>query len=131
MATATTTAPKSVKATPKRRQPLPGEVNITNNEVARDALETLRDLKRAERAGEKAKRTRKGNAKNPGVEAVIRELLVTPESVLVVAGQPVAKLSSERHIDVADMTLLAESFPEAYAACVSRVTYRNVEVTGV
>ncbi len=128
MATATTTAPKSTRT---RRQPLPGEVNVTNNAEARAALDALRVLKRAERAGDKAKRERKGNAKNPGPEAVIRNLLSTPESVLVVAGQPVANLSSERYIDVPDLALLAESFPEAYAACVTRKFYRNVEVTGV
>lgn len=125
MATATTTAPKT------RRQALPGEVNITNNKEARAALDELRDLKRAERAGAAATRKRKGNSKNPGVEAAIRDLLATPESVLVIAGQPVANLSSERHIDVVDAEKLAQAFPEAYAACVTRKYYRNVEVTGV
>lgn len=124
MATATTTAPK----TRQRRQALPGEVNITNNAEARAALEVLREQKRAERAGAKAKRERTAKG---GSEAVIRDLLNTPEAVLVVAGQPVANLSSERHIDVPDLAKLAEAFPEAYAACVTRKYYRNVEVTGV
>ena len=128
MATATTTAPKSVKATPKRRQPLPGEVNITNNKEARAALDTLREQKRSERAGAKAKRERTAKG---GSESVIRGLLTNPEAVLVVAGQPVGNLSSERHIDVPDLAKLAEAFPEAYAACVTRKYYRNVEVTGV
>ena len=124
MATATTTAPKSRQ----RRQPLPGEVNITNNAEARAALEVLREQKRAERAGAKAKRERTAKG---GSEAVIRGLLATDSAVLVVAGQPVANLSSQRHIDVPDLNKLAEAFPEAYAACVTRKYYRNVEVTGV
>lgn len=128
MATSTITKSAAPKA---RRQALPGEVNITNNKDARAALDTLRTLKRAERAGAKATRERKGSGKNPGVESVIRGLLTTPESVLVVAGQPVANLSSERHIDVVDAEKLALAFPEAYAACVTRKYYRNVEVTGV
>lgn len=120
MATATTTR--------TRRTPLVGEVNITNNAEARAALATLRVQKRAERDGAKAKRERTAD---DGSEALIRELLSTPEAVIVIAGQPVAKLSSERHIDVPDLKKLAEAFPEAYEACVTRKYYRNVEVTGV
>lgn len=125
MATATTTAPKSTKT---RRQALPGEVNITNNKEARAALDVLREQKRSERAGAKAKRERTAKG---GSESVIRGLMANADSVLVVAGQPVANLSSERHIDVPDLAKLAEVFPEAYAACVTRKYYRNVEVTGV
>lgn len=125
--TASATATKTT--TPRaRRTPLVGEVNITNDAAARAAIETLRVQKRAERAGGKAKRERTAEG---GSEAVIRALLTSPESVLVIAGQPVAKLSSERHIPVPDLKKLAEMFPEAYAACVTDVTYRNVEVTGV
>lgn len=124
MATSTITAPK----TSTRRKPLPGEVNITNDVAARAALETLREQKRAERAGAKAKRLR--TAKD-GSEAILRPLLAAEGAVLVVAGQPVGNLSSERHIDVPDLALLASHYPEAYAACVTRKFYRNVEVTGV
>lgn len=125
MATATTTAPKSTKT---RRQALPGEVNITNNKEARAALDAIREQKRSERAGAKAKRERTAKG---GSESVIRALLTNPDAVLVVAGQPVGNLSSERHIDVPDLAKLAEAYPEAYAACVTRKYYRNVEVTGV
>lgn len=123
---ATSTITKSAPKT--RRQALPGEVNITNNKEARAALDVLREQKRSERAGAKAKRERTAKG---GSESVIRGLLTNPESVLVVAGQPVGNLSSERHIDVPDLAKLAEAFPEAYAACVTRKFYRNVEVTGV
>lgn len=113
-----------------RRQALPGEVNITNNSEAREALEAVREQKRAERAGASAKRQRTAA---DGSEATLRALLGAEDSegVLVIAGQPVAKYSSQRHIDVPDLKLLAESFPEAYEACVTRKFYRNVEVTGV
>lgn len=103
-----------------RRQALPGEVNITNNPEARAALDQFRAQKARETDGALAKRERTAEG---GSESILRDALGENGSVLVVNGQPVVKVSSQRHNTTVNTALLATAFPEAYAACVTKVPY--------
>lgn len=107
-----------------RRQALPGEVNITKDAEARAALDLFREQKAREADGAKAKRERTASG---GTESILRDRLGSEGSVLVVNGQPVAKVSSERHTVKVDMELLAATYPEAYAACVAKVPYTFIQ----
>lgn len=111
----------AAKVTRKRRQPLPGEVNITNDKGARALLDTVRGHKVTERAGAAAARERKV------AEGALRSIM-GEGTVLVIGGQPVAKVSSVRHTPKVDLEALALGWPEAYAAVVSQVPYTYLEV---
>ncbi len=115
-------------ATPKRvrRVPLAGEVNITNDAEARAALDTFRAQKVRESDGAAAKRERTAPG---GSEAILRDRLGENGTVLVVNGQPVAKVSSVRHSVKVDLETLQTLFPEAYAAVVTREPYTFIQAS--
>ena len=122
MSTSTITAPVPVKPARTRRKALPGEVNITNDAGARALLTTVRERKVLEREGAAAARERKV------AEGALREIMGDSGKVLVINGQPVAKVSSPRHTTKVDLAALALGWPEAYAAVVSEVPYTYLEV---
>lgn len=114
-------AASATKVTRARRKPLPGEVNITNDKGARALLDTVRTHKVTERAGAAAARERKV------AEGALRSIM-GEGTVLVIGGQPVAKVSSPRNTTKVDLEALALGWPEAYAAVVSQVPYTYLEV---
>lgn len=114
-------------ATKTRRVAAPGEVNVTNNDEARALLRTLAEQKKAESAGDKAKRERKGTSAKPGTEPRLREIL-GDGTHFVINGQSVAKVSSPRSIKTINYALLETLYPEAYAACVGSVEYDFLQI---
>ena len=100
---------------------IPGtSVNITNKAEVRDALKRIKTLKALEAAGAAAERERKA------LEAeVVRPAFGTAES-LIVLGQTVAKLSSERVSHKYDTATLLLGWPDVHEAIHSEVPYRFV-----
>lgn len=112
---ATTTAQRRNKL----RQP---GLNITNDQAALDLVQAIREKKTIERAGAAAERERKDT-----LEPQLRDLM-GDETQIVVRGQVIASLSSQRHSTIVDLEKLKLAFPEAYAAVVSQKPYRFVQV---
>ena len=112
---ATTTAQRRNKKT------LPG-LNITNDAELIELVQTIRERKTIERAGAAAERERK-NDLEPKLRAAMGD-----ESQIIVRGQVIASLSSQRHSTIVDLDKLKLAFPEAYAAVVSEKPYRFVQV---
>lgn len=96
-------------------------LNITNKPEMRDALARIAELKEIERAGAAAERERKA------LEADLRADMGDAET-LIVRGNVVAKLSSQRNAHVYDYAMLLEAFPEAYDAVHSLKPYRFLTV---
>lgn len=112
---ATTTAERRNKKT------LPG-LNITNDAELIELVQTIREKKTIERAGAAAERERK-NELEPRLKDAMGD-----ETQIVVRGQVIASLSSQRHSTIVDLEKLKLAFPEAYAAVVSQKPYRFVQV---
>ena len=110
------TATKSTKSTADVMS-----LNITNKPELRDALKRITELKAIERAAAAAERERKA------LEADLREQMGDAET-LVVRGNVVAKLSSERTTHLYNYDLLVQAFPEAYTAVHSERKYRFLTV---
>jgi hypothetical protein len=102
MTATTITAPVTVKP-----------VNFTNNQEAREALNTFREAK----AAEKAAKERKEQA-----EAILREALGDAKSAIIL-GQTVLKVSSLRERKSTDAKALQAGWPEAYQATLKVSTY--------
>ena len=81
----------------------------------------VRAEKVIEREGAAAKRRRVVS------EEALRNVMGAGK-VLVIGGQPVAKVSSPRSTKKVDFDLLLTAYPEAYAAVVSLVEYDYLEV---
>lgn len=96
-------------------------LNVTNDEVLLAKVERIRSLKTIERAGAEAERERKS------IEAELRDAMGV-ETQVVVRGQVIASLSSQRHSTIVDQSTLKLVFPEAFAACVSQKPYRFVQI---
>lgn len=109
--------------TAQRRNKLrePG-LNITNDQPLIDLVQAIREKKTIERAGAAAERERKDTLE-PQLRAAMGD-----ETQIVVRGQVIASLSSQRHSTIVDLDKLKLAFPEAYAAVVSEKPYRFVQV---
>lgn len=109
--------------TAQRRNKLrePG-LNITNDQPLIDLVQAIREKKTIERAGAAAERERKDTLE-PQLRAAMGD-----ETQIVVRGQVIASLSSQRHSTIVDLEKLKLAFPEAYAAVVSEKPYRFVQV---
>lgn len=99
---------------------LPG-LNITNDAALIEKVQRIREYKTIERAAAEAERKRKV------LEAELRAEM-GDETQIVVRGQVIASLSSQRHAVVTDLKTLQSAFPEAFQACVSQKPYRFVTV---
>ncbi len=102
-----------------KRQP---GLNITNDAELIADVQRIRELKTIERAGSKAERERK-DVLEPKLRAAMGE-----ETQIVLRGQVIASLSSQRSSTIVDLDKLKLAFPEAYAAVVSQKPYRFVQV---
>ena len=109
--------------TAQRRNKLrePG-LNITNDQPLIDLVQAIREKKTIERAGAAAERERKDKLE-PQLRAAMGD-----ETQIVVRGQVIASLSSQRHSTIVDLDKLKLAFPEAYAAVVSEKPYRFIQV---
>lgn len=96
-------------------------LNITNDAELIAKVQRIRELKTIERAAAAAERERKG------IEAELRTQMGV-ETQIVVRGQVIASLSSQRHSTITDLETLKLAFPEAFAKCVSQKPYRFVQV---
>lgn len=96
-------------------------LNITNDAELIEKVQRIREYKTIERAAAAAERERKV------LEAEVREAM-GGESQIVVRGQVIAKLSSQRHSTIVDQKTLREAFPEAWQAVVSHKPYQFVQI---
>lgn len=111
---ATTTAER------RNKNRAPG-LNITNDAELIAKVSRIRELKTIERAAAAAERERKT------IEAEVRAAM-GDEAQIIVRGQVIASLSSQRHSTITDLETLKAAFPEAYARTVSQKPYRFVQV---
>jgi F0F1-type ATP synthase membrane subunit b/b' len=96
-------------------------LNLTNDAALLAKVERIRELKTIERAAAEAERERKV------LEAELRSAM-GDETQIVVRGQVIASLSSQRHSTIVDRETLKLAYPEAYAAVVSEKPYRFVQI---
>lgn len=96
-------------------------LNVTNDADLLAKVERIRSLKTIERAAAAAERERKD------LEAELRAAMGDEEQI-VVRGQVIASLSSQRHSTITDLDTLKTAFPEAYQAVVSQKPYRFVQI---
>ena len=96
-------------------------LNITNDAELIEKVQRIREYKTIERAAAAAERERKA------LEAEVREAM-GDESQIVVRGQVIAKLSSQRHSTIVDQKMLRDAFPEALSAVVSQKPYQFVQI---
>lgn len=99
---------------------LPG-LNVTNDAVLLAKVQRIKELKTIERAAAEAERERKV------IEAELRAAMGDEEQVIV-RGQVIASLSSQRHSTITDLETLKLAYPEAYNKCVSKKPYKFVQV---
>ncbi len=86
------------------------EVNITNNKAARALVERFKALKAIEKAAADAEKERK-EVVEPALRAVLGDA-----PALIVLGQKVLKVSSERKTILWDHDALRDGWPEAFEA---------------
>ena len=96
-------------------------LNITNDADLIAKVQRIREYKTIERAAAEAERKRKA------LEAELRAEM-GDETQIIVRGQVIASLSSQRHSTLTDLDKLKTAFPEAYQAVVSQKPYRFVQV---
>ena len=112
---ATTTAER------RNKNRAPG-LNITNDDALIADVKRIRELKTIERRAAAAERERK-DILEPRLRVAMGE-----EDQVIVRGQVIASLSSQRHSTIVDLEKLKLAFPEAFQACVSEKPYRFVQV---
>jgi hypothetical protein len=111
-------ATTTVQRRNKSRKP---GLNITNDAALLADVQRIRELKTIERAGAAAERERRE------IESRLRADM-GDETQIVVRGQVIASLSSERYSVIVDQKTLRETFPEAHAACVSHKPYKFLQI---
>jgi len=109
-----------VATTTTTKSTTPG-LNVTRKPEIREKIARIVALKAIERAAAAAERERRA------LETEVREAMGA-ELQIVLRGNVIAKLSSERTSHIYDYDLLRNAFPEAYEAVHSEKKYRFLQV---